>query len=102
MKDNVSTTSAANRLTHNLLRCGIAAGPFYVIVGLAQVSTREGFDARRHALSLLSNGDLGWLQILNFLASGFLVIAGAMGLGKVLGAEAKLGRPSCSSGTESV
>ena len=84
MNDNVSTAGAANRLTENLLRCGIAAGPLYVIVGLAQVATREGFDVRRHALSLLSNGDLGWIQILNFLASGFLVIAGAMGLRKVL------------------
>ncbi len=84
MQDNASTTSAANRLTRNLLRCGVAAGPFYVIIGFAQVLTREGFDARRHALSLLSNGDLGWIQILNFLASGFLVIAGALGLRTVL------------------
>jgi len=84
MNDNVSTAGGANRLTENLLRCGIAAGPLYVIVGLAQVATREGFDVRRHALSLLSNGDLGWIQILNFLASGFLVIAGAKGLRKVL------------------
>jgi len=45
---------------------------------------REGFDVRRHALSLLSNGDLGWIQILNFLASGVLVIAGAIGLRRVL------------------
>jgi len=84
VNDNVSMTGAANRPTDNLLRCGIAAGPFYIIVGLAQVATREGFDVRRHALSLLSNGDLGWIQILNFLASGFLVIAGAVGLRKVL------------------
>ena len=84
MTDNISTAGAANSLTRNLLRCGIAAGPFYIMVGLAQVVTREGFDVRRHALSLLSNGDLGWIQVLNFLTSGFLVIAGAMGLRKVL------------------
>ncbi|MDQ3171837.1 MAG: DUF998 domain-containing protein [Acidobacteriota bacterium] len=84
MQDNVSSASAGTPLTRNLLRCGIAAGPLYVIVGLAQVATREGFDVRRHALSLLSNGDLGWIQILNFVASGFLVIAGAIGLRKVL------------------
>ena len=84
MNENESTTSAANRRTLNLIRCGITAGPFYVIVGLAQALTREGFDMRRHALSLLSNGDLGWIQILNFVVSGFLVIAGAMGLRKVL------------------
>jgi len=56
------------------------AGPLYLIVGLAQALTREGFDMRRHALSLLSNGDLGWIQIGNFLLSGILVIAGAVGL----------------------
>jgi len=60
----------------------MAAGPLYVLVGLAQALTREGFDMRRHALSLLSNGRLGWIQISNFLLSGLLVIAGAVGLRK--------------------
>jgi hypothetical protein len=47
------------------------------LVGSAQVVTRDGFDVRRHALSHLSNGTLGWIQIGNFLLSGALVIAGA-------------------------
>lgn len=68
------------RLTRRLLICGIAAGPLYIAVGLAQVLTREGFDVRRHALSLLSNGDFGWIQIANFLVSGALVLAGAAGV----------------------
>jgi hypothetical protein len=55
------------------------AGPLYILVGLAQVLTREGFDMRRHALSLLSNGDLGWIQVSNFLICGTLVICGAVG-----------------------
>ena len=59
-----------------LLVCGAAAGPLYIAVGLAQMLTREGFDMRRHALSLLSNGELGWIQIANFLVSGALVVAG--------------------------
>jgi hypothetical protein len=63
-----------------LLACGIAAGPLYVAVGVAQILTREGFDARRHALSLLSNGSLGWIQIGNFIATGVLVVLGAIGL----------------------
>lgn len=62
-----------------LLMCGIAAGPLYIVLGLAQVLTRAGFDVRRHALSLLSNGDGGWVQITNFIVSGILVIAGAAG-----------------------
>jgi hypothetical protein len=52
----------------------------YVIVGLAQILTREGFDWTRHALSLMSNGAWGWVQVANFLLSGLLVLAGAIGL----------------------
>ncbi len=63
--------------TRALLSCGMAAGPVYVLVGLAQVLTREGFDVRRHALSLLSNGHWGWIQIANVFACGALVVAGA-------------------------
>jgi hypothetical protein len=51
----------------------------YLVVGLAQILTREGFDVRQHALSLLSHGRFGWIQIANFLVSGALVIAGAIG-----------------------
>ncbi|WP_276355667.1 DUF998 domain-containing protein [Cohnella caldifontis] len=64
------------------LKCGIAAGPLYVAVGTIQALTREGFDIRRHALSLLSNGDLGWIQISNFLLSAVLVLAFAVAAGR--------------------
>ena len=56
-----------NALTMRLLKCGVLAGPIYVVVGLLQVLLREGFDIRRHALSLMSNGDLGWIQIASFI-----------------------------------
>ena len=72
--------SPARATAATLLALGAAAGPFYVIVGVAQILTREGFDWTRHALSLMSNGPLGWIQIANFLVSGLLVIAGAKGL----------------------
>jgi hypothetical protein len=68
------------RATRRLLALGAAAGPFYIVVGLLQMFLREGFDPRRHALSLLSNGDRGWVQIANFLVSGGLVLAGAIGI----------------------
>jgi hypothetical protein len=70
--------------TRNLLTCGACAGPVYVLVGAGQILFRTGFDARRHALSLMSNGDLGWIQIANFVLSGVLVIMGALGLRRVL------------------
>ncbi len=66
--------------TRTLLAGGIAAGPLYVGVGAIEVLLRPGFDIRRHALSLMSNGDLGWIQIASFIASGALVIAGAVGM----------------------
>jgi hypothetical membrane protein len=44
------------------------------------MAIRPGFDIRRHPLSLLSNGDLGWIQIANFLITGALIIAGAVGV----------------------
>jgi hypothetical membrane protein len=71
---------AATTSTDFLLKCGILAGPVYVVVGLLQVLLREGFDIRRHALSLMSNGSLGWIQIATFIVSGALVIAGAVGV----------------------
>lgn len=79
-----SQAKPQTRWTEALLWSGIAAGPLYIAVGLAQALTREGFDMRRHALSLLSNGDLGWIQIVNFLLSGALVLAGAIGVRRLL------------------
>lgn len=63
-----------------LLKLGRLAGPLYVGVGTLEVLFREGFDVRRHALSLMSNGPAGWIQIATFITSGILVTAGALGL----------------------
>lgn len=77
-------STADHGSTAALLRCGVVAGPIYIALGLGQALTRDGFDMRRHALSLLSNGDLGWIQIANFLVSGALVLAGAIGVRRLL------------------
>ena len=74
------TSTDEARLTKALLTCGISAGPLYIILGLIQMAIRPGFDISRHSLSLLANGDLGWIQILNFLVTGILLIAGAVGV----------------------
>lgn len=71
-------------LDRSLLIAGALAGPVYVGLGLAQGLLRPGFDLTRHDLSLLANGDLGWIQVANFLVSGLLVIAGAAGLRRTL------------------
>jgi hypothetical protein len=78
------TPTLTARLTRSLLGYGIVAGPFYVAVSLAQALARDGFDVTRHAWSLLSNGDLGWIQITNFVLTGLMTIAGAVGLRRAL------------------
>jgi hypothetical protein len=79
-----SIVSVRDNTTRTLLTFGVIAGPFYVIVGLLQVLIRPGFDITRHDLSLMSNGDLGWIQIANFLVAGLLIIASAIGMRRVL------------------
>jgi hypothetical membrane protein len=80
---NLTSTDDA-RLTKTLLTCGIIAGPLYVIVGLLQMAIRPGFDITRYSLSLLANGDLGWIQTLNFLINGILLVAGAVGVKRTI------------------
>ncbi|WP_405141518.1 DUF998 domain-containing protein [Sphaerisporangium sp. NBC_01403] len=70
--------------TRTLLACSAGAAVLFSVVSLAQAFTREGFDVLRHPLSMLSTGDLGWLQIANFLVSGALTIAGAVGFRRVM------------------
>ncbi|MET9241686.1 DUF998 domain-containing protein [Nonomuraea sp. NPDC003709] len=67
-----------------LLGCGVAAGPFYVIVALAQAFTRQGFDLARHPWSFLANGELGWIQTANFVLTALATIAAAAGLRRAL------------------
>jgi hypothetical protein len=73
--------SAAARI---LLTAGIAAGPVYVAVALVEAFTRLGFDLTRHSLSLLTNGDLGWIHMAMMVTTGLLTIAGAVGLRRSL------------------
>jgi hypothetical protein len=68
-----------------LLRWGVVAGPFYLGVALAQAWLREGFDLSRHSLSMLANGPGGWVQTLNFVCTGLMVLAAAAGFARVLG-----------------
>jgi Protein of unknown function (DUF998) len=72
------------QMTRALLACGVVAGPIYIVVGAIQAATRAGFDITRHDISLLSNGDVGWIQITNFVLTGLLTIAGAAGMRRVL------------------
>lgn len=67
-----------------LLACGVALGPLFYVVAVAQMLTRRGFDISRHPLSLLSLGEAGWIQIANFILTGLLAIACAVGMRRAL------------------
>jgi hypothetical protein len=79
-----SQPDTARATTRTLLACAVAAGPVYVVVVAIQAVAREGFDVTRHPASLLSAGNLGWIQIANFVVTGLLTIAGAIGMRRVL------------------
>jgi hypothetical protein len=55
-----------------------------MVVALVQAFTRPGFDLRRHAISMLALGDLGWIQVSDFIGCGLLVVALAVGVRRVV------------------
>ena len=73
-------SSSRSQIATALLACGVAAGPLFIVTIFVLAFTRAGFDITRHPPSLLSLGDLGWIQITNFIACGLLFIAGGVGL----------------------
>jgi hypothetical protein len=72
-----------SQLTSKLLKAGFLGGPFFIALSLLQAFTREGFDWIRHPASLLSLGALGFIQIANFVITGMLFIACAVGLKRI-------------------
>lgn len=70
--------------TEKLLTAGILATPAFFVVALTQTVTRDGFDLSRHMISQLSLGDMGWIQIANFVVTGFLFVLTAVGLRRTL------------------
>ena len=87
---NISSTHSAmdpqteRPSTRLLLLCGAIAGPLFILTVLVQDYTRPGFNPRIHLLSLLSLGDWGWVQIVNFVLAGVLNLLYAIGLWKRL------------------
>ncbi|MDN7430766.1 DUF998 domain-containing protein [Burkholderia sp. AU45388] len=76
--------SPQDRLTSRLLSAGLIAGPLVITVGFAQAILRDGFDLRHHASSQLALGEFGWVQSLNFIVAGLLMLAFAIGARRVL------------------
>lgn len=67
------------RTTRILLTAGLVA-PLFVVVMLVDGALQPGYNASHRFGSELSNGPFGWIQIANFLVTGVLLIAFAVGL----------------------
>jgi hypothetical protein len=80
----IETRSRTETATRAMLACGLIAGPLFVATAIVQILTRDGFDLRRHPLSLLSVGEHGWIQVTNFILAGVISIIFSLGVGRVL------------------
>jgi hypothetical protein len=63
-----------------LLWCGVAGPVFFTAAYLLEGATRPGYDPVRDPVSSLALGELGWTQTVNFLVTGALLFAFAVGL----------------------
>src|SRR5512133_3428564 len=71
--DRVSATSTPSRRPSIFLACGIVAGPLFFLLFTIAGLLRPGYDPLRHPVSSLEFGPQGWVQALNFIATGTLV-----------------------------
>lgn len=78
------TSVAANGTTARLLTAGAIAGPAFILVALVQAFTRDGFDWASHPTSMLALGDLGWIQVANFVIVAAMYFAAAVGFRRTL------------------
>ena len=83
-REGLSTAVSLTEHNRQLLTCGVVAGALFIGVTTIQILTRPGFDLRRLAISVLALGDFGWVQVSNFILSGLLTIAFAVGVRQTL------------------
>jgi len=69
--------------TRALLWCGVLAGPLLVVVLLGQAMWNPRYDLGTDAISTLSLGADGWVQIVTFVVVGVLVGAAGLGVRRV-------------------
>jgi Protein of unknown function (DUF998) len=73
----VTSPAVVDRL---LLTCGVVGPVLFNGAYLVEGATRPGYEAWRQAVSALSLGDGGWMQITNFIVFGLLIGCFAAGL----------------------
>jgi hypothetical membrane protein len=88
-------------VTHGLLACGVIGPLLFIAVFTIEGWLRPGYRARRHFVSSLSNGPRGWVQRVNFLQCGVLVLCFVAGVGRARGSRCSGGPPAgCSARSE--
>lgn len=71
-----------------LLICGVIAGPLFVTAFLIQGVIRPDYNPLRHSISTLELGsEFGWIQSLNFIVAGLLMLVFAVGVRRLLRSE---------------
>jgi hypothetical membrane protein len=63
-----------------LLVCGIVAGPLFFAIFLIAGALRPDYDPLRHPVSSLEFGPTGWVQSVNFILTGTLVVLFGLGI----------------------
>ncbi len=75
---------ATARTDAKWLTAGLIAGPLFLIIVTIDALTRPAFDLTKHAISMLSLGDRGWLMASTFIVSGLLTLLFAVGMRRLL------------------
>jgi hypothetical protein len=76
----MASPQCRDRSTNALLVGGVIGGPLFVVALLVEGATRIGYDAFRSPVSVVAIDDFGWTQTANFIITGFLMLAFAIGL----------------------
>lgn len=63
-----------------LLISGVLVGPLFTVLWALGGLLATGYDPMRHPISAIAIGDIGWIQVVNFLVSGTLLLSFAAGL----------------------
>jgi hypothetical protein len=70
----IAPRTSSSRREFDLLACGIVAGPLFFAISSIAGALRPGYDPLRHPVSSLEFGPQGWMQAVNLLLTGTLVV----------------------------
>jgi Protein of unknown function (DUF998) len=79
-------------MIQDLFACGLVGPILFIFVFLIEGTLRAGYSQRRQYVSELSLGKRGWIQIVNFLIFGLLMVCFSIGIwqAQLFGVEAKI------------